>query len=267
MKKDIIRIVSWNMNHWARSAAERRAAWEFLRSLNPTYAVVQEAVPPPEFPADRCVYRPGGIGRRRPWGSAVVSFAGPITEVTSARSRFHKRATDIVHSHAGSAAVAATSDDLTLISMYGVMDDGYAVTSVQRVLSDLTPLLDSEHGKRVVLAGDWNLSTQLEEPHRSRHRNVFDRLGTLGLVDALSLGKPHREPLPGCPCADNACRHVRTHRHRRSAKPWQDDYVYVSRSLAPAVTVCDPVEGGSVDPWTLSDHCPLVVELRADNRS
>ena len=137
MKKDIIRIVSWNMNHWARSAAERRAAWEFLRSLNPTYAVVQEAVPPPEFPADRCVYRPGGIGRRRPWGSAVVSFAGPITEVTSARSRFHKRATDIVHSHAGSAAVAALARALGCSADYllEITDD----PSPYSALPGLTP--------------------------------------------------------------------------------------------------------------------------------
>ena len=151
---------------------------------------------------------------------------------------------------------------LTAISLYGLIDDGYAVTTLHRQLSDLTPLIDSELGSRVVLGGDLNITSQLDEPHRSRHRNIFDRFASLGLVDCLALNRPRRPKLDGCPCADSPCRHVRTQRHKKSTIPWQNDYIYVSQSLAETVQGCFPLDHGDPDPWQFSDHCPIVLELK-----
>lgn len=55
------------------------------------------------------------------------------------------------------------------------------------------------------------------------------------------------------------CLHVQTQRHPKSATPWQNDYVFVSAALAPNVRACHPIDAGY--PWSLSDHCPVVVEL------
>ena len=134
---------------------------------------------------------------------------------------------------------------------------------VHRLLSDLTPLLDSSSTRGVVLAGDLNVSTQWLGPHRVRHRNVLERFATLGLVDCLGLQRPPRPRLEGCPCEDVPCNHVRTQRHPKSPVPWQTDYVFVSESLAPCVVSCSAVDGGEPDPWQFSDHCPLVLELNS----
>jgi len=259
----VTKIVTWNTDHWRRRADERRAAWEFLRGLQPDYALLQEAVPPRDLAADHLAYREGGIeGKAGEWGSLVVSFAGPLRVVGEARSPYAKRAraTSIHRTFAGALAVAEAGV-LILISAYGALDEGYAVTTVHRLLSDLTPLLDSSPKSRVVLAGDLNLSTQLAEPHRARHRNALERFATLGLVDCLSLQLPPRPRLARCPCKDNPCQHVRTERHPGSRVPWQTDYMFVSQSLVPRVRACFALDAGRPDPWQLSDHCPVVLEL------
>jgi len=47
MASRVIRIVSWNMQHWSRKPAERTAAWDYLKTtLKPDFALLQETVPP-----------------------------------------------------------------------------------------------------------------------------------------------------------------------------------------------------------------------------
>jgi hypothetical protein len=158
-------------------------------------------------------------------------------------------------------AVAQTQTGLTLISAYGLIENGYAITTVHRLLSDLTPLFDSTLGKRVVFAGDLNLSTQFPEPSGSRHLNLFQRMNTLGLTDCLALQRPPRTPLANCPCTSTPCLHAQTLRHPRSKIPWQNDYFFISTALTSTVTACFPVDSGKPDPWRHSDHCPLVLEI------
>jgi exonuclease III len=192
-----------------------------------------------------------------------VSFAGPLRKVAEVQSPYGRkgRLTPVARALPGALAVAETDSGLVLVSAYGAFDEGYTVTTVHRLLSDLTPLLDSPLGKRVVLAGDLNLSTQIRPPHRVRHRNALERFATLGLVDCFQLARVGGEPLAGCPCEDEPCRHVRTQRHPRSRVPWQTDYIFVSQALARRVRGCSALDGARPDPWKLSDHCPLVLEL------
>ena len=189
------RIISWNMSHWLRSAEERSAAWDYLRALAPDFVLLQEAVPPDDLGPEHCVYRPGGMGGHRPWGSAVISFTHPISEVVEVTSPHGKHPAQLHQTYPGSVAIAACESGLTLISVYSVIDNGYAITILHRQLSDLTPLFDTKLGRSVVLAGDLNVTTQFEEPHRSRHRNARERLQAFSLIDALDLERPARGPL------------------------------------------------------------------------
>ncbi len=126
-----------------------------------------------------------------------------------------------------------------MASVYALWDYGwlpqnakprYAHTSLHRAISDLTPVLDTAHnGMSVVLAGDFNESSQFESPHREAFRTVHDRLTGLGLQN-VSI-RPEGESLDGCPCADETCRHVQTF---EGQIPYQDDYIYVSKDLIPA---------------------------------
>jgi exonuclease III len=255
-----MRIVCWNMNHWQRKPAQRKAAWRFLEELRPDVALLQETVPDEAIDPARVVYRKSGIDKFCPWGSALVSYSAPVEPLTEIQSRYSKTAADLHGTFPGSLAIARI-EDLTLISFYGVISNGYSLTVVHRQLSDLTPLFDSRFGKRVVLGGDLNISTQLGRPHNRRHRNVLDRFASLGLVDCLALQRPPRPPLEDCPCEDSDCRHVQTHRHNRSQKPWQADYFFVSESLQKKVKSCVALNSGDPNPWRFSDHCPLILEL------
>jgi hypothetical protein len=69
-----MRIVSWNMNHWARSAAQLAEAWRYLRSeLRADVALVQEAVPPPDL--EQCFRPIDARSSGSAWGSAVVALS------------------------------------------------------------------------------------------------------------------------------------------------------------------------------------------------
>ena len=88
---------------------------------------------------------------------------------------------------------------------------------------------------------------------------MLERFTSLGLPDAWTVS-PDKMPTPDCVCTDApGCGHVRTHTHRHSAKPWQDDYVVVNRWLR--VTSCRTVmDDGS---WRPSDHAPMVAIFEA----
>jgi hypothetical protein len=230
--------------------------------LNADYALLQEAVPL-DVPKGHCVYREDGIEGKGRWGSAVVSFAGPVKTMVESRSPYGKRglAKSFHRTIPGSIAVAEPEKGPLLISLYGAFDEGYAVTTVHSLLSDLTPLIDSSTRRGVILAGDLNVSTQWLGPHRSRHCNVMERFTTLGLVNCMVAQRPEEMRLENCPCDESVCRHVRTLQYPRSRVPWQTDYVFVSRSLLPRVRSCKAIDRGEPDPWQHSDHCPVVLEL------
>jgi hypothetical protein len=195
----------------------------------------------------------------------VVSYGRALTTVETARSPYSTVEVPLLGTHRGCVRVAQfglpDQTKLSLISAYGLIDYGYAVTTMQRILSDLTPLFDNaRYNAQIVLAGDLNLSTQLAPPHRARHQNAFDRIKAFGLVDCLDrmLGKDR--PLPGCPCGAAKCRHVQTFRFAgRPHAPWQDDYLFASPRLANKLTACYADSAGAA--WDYSDHCPVVAEF------
>lgn len=256
-----MRIVTWNMNHWQRTEEQRAASADYLwKTIDPDVALLQEAAPP--FPP-QAIFRSGGIDARRPWGSAIVSDL-PLQEVTSVRSAYGGEQVELLRTHPGCVAVAdvtmTDAEPVTVVSMYGVWEAGYADTTMHRIISDLTPLFDSTRWKRIVLGGDFNVSTQCDPPQRARDKTVFDRLEALGLVDLLALQQPKRPSLTDCWCDDTgACAHVHTHKHNKSTRPWHNDYLFASKDLASKVTSCVPV--ADPDIWTYSDHCPVVAEF------
>ena len=253
-----MRIATWNMNHWRRTSVQRAEAWAFLNDLSLDVALVQEAVPPAGLES---VHRGGGIGNGRRWGSAVVSYSGALTELQRVNSPYgRKREVELLQTFPGSVTIAQGQDEPTvLVSAYGVMEEGYAVTTMHRVLSDLTPLLDRDVGKRLIIGGDFNCSTQRLGRDRERHQNLFVRFATLGLVNLLELTADGRPALADCPCSDQPCRHVQTLRHGRSAVPWQNDYLFATAAVAEHLLDCQPL--AVPDPWAFSDHCPIVAEF------
>jgi exonuclease III len=271
-----MRIATWNMDHWRRPADLRLRAWAYLRNqVRPDVALLQETNPIGQFPG--LVYRSEGIHDDRSsepkdlgWGSAVVSFGPSLRRLDSAVSPFRSDPNPILRTFPGSVAVAEIqgAQPLVVVSAYGVIDRGYADSTVHRILSDLAPLVDERRSRGIVIAGDLNITSQWSSKHRSflkgRHEeclardlNLFERFEVLGFHNLVLRSD---SPLPGCEChAGTNCRHVQTQRHERSSFPWQNDYIFVTSDILerkPVLEVFDQEEA-----WELSGHCPIVIEF------
>lgn len=263
-----MRIVVWNMSHWQRRR-DHINAWNYLESLRPDFALLQEAVPPSDWPADRLVYRDGGIDAKRRWGSAVISFQNPVSPIVAITLNVGSRPHNLLGTHPGTVAIAETvirGHSYALCSVYGLIDNGYATTTMHRILSDLTPLFDAaEYRGRCVLGGDLNVCTQWHGANaraNAVHRTVFDRLAAFGLESGTAAFiPPDRGRLAGCKCTDSPCFHVRTQRHKDDPRsyPWDNDYVFMSAKLIPHLTACAPDTGDSA--WKWSSHCPVIADF------
>lgn len=261
-----MRVVVWNMSHWLRSEEQRQLGWSVLREeLKADVALLQETVPPEPY-ADQAVYRP--IGGTRPWGSAVVGITVDVTKVEDAKGRVNSGPRSILVTQPGTVAVASAEvngSPLTFISIYGLIEDGYADTTVNRQLSDLAPLFDDpRHEGRIVLGGDLNITTQWaggQAHYALWEAATFERIRAFGLVDCLDV---HREdgPLEDCGCEHgDRCRHIQTQVHASSSRPWQNDYLFASAELTRDVLAKAWVHVDSEAVRALGDHFPLVADL------
>ena len=164
----MLRIATWNMDHWRRSKDLREQAWDFLhRVARVDVALVQEA-----FPVGRGlsqVFRETGIrdDRVKPpralqWGSAVVSYGPQLRPIEHAIGPFASAPVDLLRTFPGSVAIAELEWEppIVVVSAYGIIDHGYAESTVHRILSDLTPLIDERRGRGIIIAGDLNITTQ-----------------------------------------------------------------------------------------------------------
>lgn len=265
-------IASWNLNHWQRRPEERAAAWEYLRDVvAPDVALVQEAVPPEELTS--VVYCPFPSPYRN-WGTAVVAL-NPALQITPLRRREvtpYLEPGDLEDSQPGTSAVAEIlcpdGGRFVAISVYGAIEKsgngtGYATTTMHRVLSDLTSILDSYREPRpVVLGGDLNCSTQLEGPDRAAEHALFARLEAFGLTDCFAESADGRKRLTDCFCVDaGECSHYRTLRHKNdaSSRPWHIDYMF-SHHLDRAATRLTVIDEPAA--WALSDHAPIMLTTR-----
>ncbi len=276
-----MRIVTWNMNHCQRSESSRARAWAYLRDgLRADVALVQEAQPPPGLA--QCVYRPiDAANPRYNWGSAIVVF-NPDLELRArpriAASQF-PRGDEVHDSHPGTTAIADIVDrdgnvQLTAVSLYGqwaYMPDGefFAAPTLHRIFSDLSSLLLRADPPRVLLAGDFNATTQVaadgpwSKLEIAEAELTFGRARALGLHDVMEHTRANRASLDPCSCAGpKPCAHVRTYRNRNrsQSRPTQLDYMFTTPPLLAEVTSCAVVDDAAA--WALSDHCPIVVDLR-----
>jgi len=245
----------------------REAAWARLRGMGVDVALLQETVPPRDFPAGSVIWRE--IGGWRRFGSAVATFGLPLEEILSASSRYSGRSFPLLNTFPGSVVVARVRppdvEPITVVSVYGVIDV-YSQTTLLRVVADLVPLFDSLDGRRVVLGGDLNMTTATKDEELPRYRAIFAAIESLGLENLFVAAKQRPARLAGCECdLGDACFHVRTHRNAsvvgtpREAVGSHLDYLFASPDLARCCTRVRLEDDASV--WESSDHCPVVAEF------
>jgi hypothetical protein len=253
-----MQIVAWNMAH-------RITSWEALATLEYEAALLSEARIPSTFSGSaQGGERTHGLDAYdRPWAAAIVS-PHPLTPIEDARATRYGQALSVPfqNSRPGSweAAVlhAAGKEDLTLVSLYGLMDEK-SDASVHRSLSELSGLLEDErYNERLILGGDLNTWTGwgAGSAHLARDRNVLDRIAAYGLIDALA--EMSSGALDGCTCSlGDECRHTRTRLDTQHPEiPYQMDYLFVSKRMKDRLMSCTV---RSHDDWpSPSDHLPIV---------
>ena len=254
-------MVSWNLNSWQQPSEQSRAAvWSFLENeLQADVGLVQEAGVPPVAAAKRVGQL---IGGSRDWGTWVVGFTTEVNPVREAKGAYSTLPVELTTWRPGTAAVARIDGArLTVASLYGLQEHGYAHPAMNRTVADLSLLLDDPaHVGRLVLAGDLNMTTQwtgTQGSYRGIDGAVLDQIRAFGLADLVSDQAPG--PLSGCGCDDGvACRHQQTHWQPNSTRPWQNDYLFASTELAQVVTLTVLPQA---DVGTLSDHAPLIADF------
>ena len=233
-----IKVATWNMGYWTHRPVAQQA-WDYLDRIDPHIALVQEAVPPVERQNEFCLWRE--IDGKRRWGSGVLTKELPLTEV-------HLERNDYPGALVVADVILPDKSTLTVISLYGQMDrHGYAITTLHRMLSDLTHLLEGKlraGGRpKVILGGDLNASPQYDDKYGTKtHRIFFQRLEAFGLVDCQGAFTKERPA---------------TLRHTKSKFPWVNDYIYASASLAKKVVAHDVVQQPEM--LNLSNHNPVTV--------
>lgn len=180
-----MRIVTWNMGHWQHRAQSAKA-WSYLESLNPDIILTQESVLPPEGSLFRH-HHVWNNTEGEHWGVGVFSREIELVEEQQLKN-INRGLFSVANGNIGGRPIA-------FVSLYGRIEregpaKGYAVTTLHRLLSDLTSLLDGLLGnKEIILAGDLNASTQLDPEQGNRsHELFFERLMNFNirLVDCIA---------------------------------------------------------------------------------
>lgn len=253
-------IGTWNMDHWKRSRQQREKAWEYLRTQSSTDVMLfQESIAPPGFNQSQFVHRE--ISGYRPWGSSVVAFSEgtSVQEIDAVRTRYGAKRFSMLGTFPGTVIVAQAEvpgiGPITCVSIYGLIDV-YAQTTMLRIVADLIPLFDSRFGSRVVLGGDFNLSTAYSEdkPELPRHRAILNAVESLGLMNLAETAQDRPEPTSNCPCSEDKCFHIPTYHNM------QIDWLYATPELARRCTHLRVDYGVVTD--KLSDHASIVAEFQ-----
>jgi endonuclease/exonuclease/phosphatase family metal-dependent hydrolase len=260
-------IYSWNI---CRSAN----AWRQLAESDGDVALVQEAVAPHtdlNIEVDDVSWSTAGAARA--WRTAVARLSDRVSiRARPCLSIPEPETGQLVPCRAGTMAIADVqrpgNEPITVVSMYAAWESPAAETksswivadaSAHRLVSDVSLLVGSQRGHRIIVSGDLNILYGYGE-NRSpywarRYMTVFDRMEAIGLrfVGPQSPNGVQADPWPTeLPADSKNVPTFRRHRHDPSTATRQLDFVFASESIAArvhAAALNRPEE------WGPSDHC------------
>jgi endonuclease/exonuclease/phosphatase family metal-dependent hydrolase len=273
----MVKLIAWNI-------ARREEAWRHLVDSDYDIALLQEAAAPPadvamQLDVDPDPWRTGGAGQRRPWRTAVVKLKDRVSvKRLEPKSMDESLPGELAVSRLGTLAAAVVSpavgEPFTVVSLYAVWEKAhgatgssliYADSSVHRLISDLSALVDQRGGHRVLVAGDLNVlygyGENGSEYWASRYATVFSRMSALGLsfVGPQAPAGRRAEPWPDeLPQTSNNVPTYHTRHQTPATATRQLDFVFASGGLAERVRVRALNEP---DNWGPSDHCRVEIEV------
>ena len=270
-RKYNMKVVTWNTQGMKTGGDKISTQWKwFEETVDADIAVLTEAkVPVSGIPTGwNAFYKPGGIGPSRRWGTIVAARNYEIRDVTDGVSGL--RGFKVNHTWPGTVTIADIMVKgklyATVVGVYGITLDldgksnSTGWVSVPTIFDDLRDLFSSRRGKRLIIAGDFNLLPE--------SMNYFQPKKMINVVELTASARPRLAGCSGCSMGDD-CGHMWTHKNgnQPGARVQHLDNVFVSKELVGDIV---SVVGGIADfpsimdtegKWELSDHAPVVVEF------
>lgn len=249
-----IRVATWNTKQGVAPRQKEPVLWDWIQdSIGADLIVLTEAkAPKAGFPEGWSgVWTPGGVGKKRPWGT-VVAGKGLHFQECEFKRRKSKNDEDRPHP-ATSFAVDVFREDEFLLRIYGhyglmleQMDGFDALVGATHELNDII----REHGpERLIFAGDFN-----DWPNSVR--GWFKNLDMLSVTDLRKEFPVLKDPVEG----SRIWTHKNGAKHTDGARQ-ELDFIFISKDLKRKVV---EIKGGVhdfPDAWEMSDHAPVVVTL------
>jgi endonuclease/exonuclease/phosphatase family metal-dependent hydrolase len=260
-----MKIVAWNI-------AQRAEAWRYLVDSDADIALLQEATAPPaDIAAKLNVDRaPWQTGQNRPWRAAIVKLSN-CAEVRwlEGKTLADAQSGELGVSRPGTLAAAtvtpSSGEPFIIVSIYGLWESPHSVTSVHRLISDLSVFVSKKGRHNILVAGDLNLLYgygEYGDPYwAARYESVFSRMTALGLsfVGPQYPDGRRAEPWPEeLPQTSNNVPTYHTKRQTPATCTRQLDFVFATRRLVQHLRVRalnDPEQ------WGPSDHCRVEIQV------
>jgi endonuclease/exonuclease/phosphatase (EEP) superfamily protein YafD len=240
----VVRVVSWNMGAWTpalRDSSRRENAWERLVELRPQpdLALLQEATDAPARLGLESQL--GGLGNGRAIGSLIWSPRLPLVEPARLQGIGE-------HGYIATGRVASGDREIALVSFHARTGGPGSIAHVEALLDRLGDWISR---RSFILAGDFNSCRLANEAWPGyRHLEFFKRVeADYGMFNCYwqKHGEERRTYWKDCQGAGN---------------PFQDDHIFVSSDLGPAVRSCEVLDYEQFR--GISDHAPIMAELDLD---
>ena len=225
----IMKAMTWNMNGGGNAAAK----WSLVSCIDADVSVLQEARLP--LGAD------GHVSRRH------VKPAADRDDVVIRTKR-----PCVSKSLDGTAHGQVLEIECDGVRIFGLRSlpqlKEYYPKALLRIVDSIARSTDGSSTIPTIILGDFNAS--LDQGPGRDWTPPFRRLHELGFVDALCIKN-------GCDEQSLPCKLDHGKTLRKAGREYRIDHIYVNRVLKPKLRSAQIVASG----WSLSDHCPVVVEL------
>jgi len=263
-----MRIATWNLKQAVAPKKPLPELWKWAsESLQPDCVAFTEAkVPSTGVPSGwSAVWDPQGVypEKRNSWGTVLAGRGVELEPVNSVKTRWRRRTLEFTWPAAIQVADVFDRGEYwgTIVGLYAVTKNGRGDSigngsfSWPTAMRQLEPLIDSDRGRRLVVAGDLNLLP----------KNIGRVAESYGLTDVIDHTAASRHKLMGCISCNRrgGCHHLWTHKNTGGPNPsvQQVDYVFVSDELLGEVSRVIGGDSGFPDAWDMSDHAPVMVEF------
>ena len=236
-----MKCLVWNMDYWKRTNEQREKAWEYIAGVDADICLLNECSDDSHYDHSIHVKDTGA------WGTGVFS-KHELTEITEITKQ--RKVLPIIKSHPASLVptnLTLYDKNIIAISLYGKIDqDGFAITTLHRSLSDLTPIFSQRMKARwLLIGGDFNADPLIDvQQNDSAHHIFYERLKDFKLHDCCKKFNPER---------------VQTIRHPSSNKKWENDRLFAGKYLYDRLISCEVIDDPNL--YELSDHNPIIAEF------